>query len=322
MLSELLYLSNTDIQELKLSPREAREAVLAAFRDHAGGRNISLPKSSIEIGPGHVFQSLSAASEASGLATIKWIAVVPVDGQPGTYGINGLICASDYNTGQPVAILDGNSITLIRTAAMSAAAAVYLAPQTPAAIGLVGCGSQALSHLDAFVDLFPSLSRAYLFSRSDRSARRVAEEASKKGLKPTVVNDPDALLRQSDIVVSMVPRSPDSRPFLDARSLPTSSFASAVDAGWTWYPETFPAFDRLVTDCMGQTRSPLGASGSPVESVMFQDDLGHVALEWKRSLAPRRALFCFRGFAIADLAVTHAVIARARAARVGTILPR
>lgn len=320
--SVLLYLSNAEIQDLRIPPREAREAVLAAFRDNAAGRNISLPKSSIDIAAGHMFQTMSSASEAVGIASVKWITVAPVDGKPGTYGINSLICASDYKTGLPIAILDGNWVTLIRTAAMSAAAATYLAPEAPSAIGLVGCGSQALSHLDAFVDLFPSLRRIHLFSRSATSAERLAAAASQKGLEPTIANDPDTLLSQSDIVVSMVPRSPDSRPFLDARSLPSSSFVSAVDAGWTWYPETFTAFDRLVTDCLEQTPSPLDVSGRPVEFVRFHYDLGHVVSDASRAGAPMRALFCFRGFAIADLAVTELVIRKAQAAKVGTILAR
>lgn len=322
MSSDLLYLSTADVQNLNISPRGAREAVLAAFRDNAAARNRSLPKTSLDIGPGRVFQSMCSASEASGIATVKWIAMAPVEGKQGTYGINGLICVSDYKTGVPVAVLDGNFITLIRTAAMSAAAAVYLAPEAPTTIGLVGCGSQALSHLDAFVDLFPSLRRIYLLSRSVSSVERVAIAACQKGLTPIISNDPDTLLSQSEIVVSMVPRSPGSKSPLDARLMPASSFASSVDAGWTWRPETFTAFDRLVTDSLEQTTSPMGESGQPVEAVRFQDDLGHVVSGSLGQRAPTRALFCFRGFAIADLALAELAIRKARASGIGTLLAR
>lgn len=114
---------------------------------------------------------------------------------------------------------------------MSAAAANYLAPAAQTTIGFVGCGAQALSHLDAFVDLFPSLRRIYLLSRSATSAERVAIAASKKGLNSMIVNDPGTLVSQSEIVVSMAPRLPDSKPFLDARLLPSPSFASSVESG-------------------------------------------------------------------------------------------
>lgn len=322
MSSELLYLSNADIEGLKISPREAREAVLVGFRDIAAGSNISLPKSSIDIRPGHVFQSMSAASAASGIATIKWVAVAPSEGSKASWDINTLVCVSDYKTGVPIAVIEGNPLTLTRTAAMSAAAAVYLAPEAPTSIGFIGCGSQAHSHLDAFVDLFPSLRTTYLFSRTLASAEKLASAASEKRLATIIANDPDALLRHSEVVVSTVPSLPGLKPFLDARSLPASSFASSVDAGWTWRPETLSAFDKLVTDSLKQTTSPLDVSGHPVESVRFQDDLVHLASGSTRPNGPIRALFSFRGFAIADLAVAELAIGKARALKIGTSLPR
>lgn len=322
MSPELLYLSNADIQDLQISPQEAREAVLAGFRDNAAGRNIGLPKSAITIGPASCFLSMSSASEANSIAAMKWVAVVPVEGNQTTPRINGLICVSDYKTGVAVAVLDGNSITLIRTAAMSTAAAVYLAPRAPASIGFVGCGLQALSHLYAFVDLFPSLRRIYLLSRSIRSAEGIANTASEKHLDPIIANDPDTLLSESEIVVSMVPSSPGLKSFLDARSLPPSSFASAVDGGRSWQPETLTAFDQFVTDSLEQSTSPVDASDRPVEHVRFQDDLVHLASRSSRPRAPSRALFGFQGFVIADLALAELAIRKARGFGIGTILPR
>lgn len=322
MSSELLYLSNADIQHLQISPREAREAVLAGFCDTAAGRSICLPKSVITIGPGSWFISMSSASESKNVATAKWVAVIPLEGNQTRSRINGLVCVSDYKTGLPIAVLDGNSITLIRTAAISAAAAAYLAPDVPKAIGLVGCGLQALSHLDAFIDLFPSLRRIYLLSRSIRSAERVATAASQKQLEPIIASDPNALLSECEIVISTVPHSPELKPFLDARSLPPSSFASAVDGGRSWRPETLTAFDRLVTDSLEQSTSPVDASERPVESARFDSDLVHLASGSSRPHSPIRALFSFRGFVIADLALAELALRKARARGIGTILPR
>lgn len=318
----LLYLSNADVQDLQISPREARAAVLASFRDNAAGRNIGLSKSVITIGPGSWFLSMSSASEANSIATMKWVAVIPVEGNQPRPRVNGLICVSEYQTGVPIAVLDGNFITLLRTAATSAAAAVYLAPEAPTNIGFVGCGLQALSHLDAFVDLFPSLRRTYLLSRTVRSAERVANAASKKQLEPIITNEPDTLLSESEIVVSMVPSSPGFESFLDARSLPASSFASAVDGGRSWRSETLTAFDKLVTDTLQQSSSPVDASDRLIESAKFQDDLVHLASSSPRPNAPIRVLFGFRGFVIADLALAELAIRKARALGIGTNLPR
>lgn len=319
---ELLYLSNADIEQLQISPREARDAVHAAFCDNAAGRNIGLPKAFINIGQDSWLLSMTSASEAMGLGAMKMVAIVPVDGPQTRSRVNGLVCVSDYKTGIPIAVLDGNAITLIRTAAMSAAAAVYLAPEAPATIGFIGCGLQALSHLDAFVDLFPSLRAAYLSSRTVRSAEHVATAASQKRLDPTIANDPNKVLSESEIVISTVPGAPGLKSFLDARSLPPSSFTAAVDGGRSWRPDTLTAFDKVVTDSLQQSTSPVDASEQPVDSVRYQNDLVHLASGSSRPRGKFRAFFGFRGFVIADLALAELAIQKARALKIGTVLPR
>ena len=149
MTQSLLYLSRSDVQALAIAPSEVREAVLQAFRDHADGLNRSLPKSALGLGPGHGFQAMVAASSAQAVATVKWVSMAPVAADSPVPGINALICVSDYATGAPRAVLDGDEITLLRTAALSAAAASRLAPPSPRTIGFVGCGLQADAHLAA-----------------------------------------------------------------------------------------------------------------------------------------------------------------------------
>lgn len=264
---------------------------------------------------------MNAVSEAGGIGAVKMVAVASDQAHRTTSRVNGLVCVSDYKTGVPLAVMDGNSITLIRTAATSALAAVYLAPEAPVTIGFVGCGQQALSHLDAFVDAFPSLRKIHLLSRSGRSAERVAVAASEKRLEPIISEDPNALVSQSEIVVSMVPSSPGLTPFLDARLMPPSSFAAAVDGARSWVSEGLSAFDRLVTDSLEQSKSPVDASGQRVKSARFQDDLVHLASGSSRPDAPIRALFAYQGFVIADLALAELAIQKARALGIGTILP-
>jgi alanine dehydrogenase len=198
MSDALLYLSRRDVQALAITPGEARAAVLGALRDHAAGLNQSLPKAALTIGPGHGFQAMPAASAGQGIATLKWVAMAPAPPGSTAQGINGLILVNDLASGVPVAVLDGDEITLIRTAAMSAAAAVCMAPPAPKVIGLIGCGLQAYAHLAAFRDLYPSLTTVLAYSRSRASAERLA--ATTRGLSAEVVDDANALLTRSDIV--------------------------------------------------------------------------------------------------------------------------
>lgn len=322
MSDTLLYLSRDNVRTLAIPPAETRAAVLQGFRDHAAGLNRSLPKSALMLGPGHGFQAMTAASSAQGIATVKWVAMAPVAAGSPLPAVSALICVSDYATGQPLAVLDGDEITLIRTAAISAAAASLLAPAEPRTIGFVGCGLQAHAHLAAFCDLFPGLTDALMLSRSRTSAERLAGAAQAAGLATEILDDADALLGRSDIVVSMVPGSVGMTPFLDAGRLRPHALAVAVDTGRSWKPETLPAFDLLATDSLEQSHAPYGADGNPVTTVAFQHDLIGLAAAPPETPPAGRSLFAFRGVALADLALADLVVTEARARKLGTILPR
>ncbi|WP_421590580.1 hypothetical protein [Shinella sp. M27] len=323
MSATIIYLSREQVRDLAITPEEARMVVLAAFRDHAAGLNLSMPKVSIDIGPGRAFQSMSAASHTDRIAAVKWVTVAPVPAGSVARGIQGIVIVSDLGTGEPVALMDGDEITLIRTAAMSATAAAHMAPKAPETIGMIGCGEQAFAHLSAFQCLFPGLRNLLAFSRSRSSALRLVEAAQARGLRASSVTDADDLIGRSDIVISMVPATAGLVPFLDARLLPASSFVSAVDVGRSWLPESLPAFDRLVTDSLSQGSAPMGADGRPVTTARFDADLAEISTETPSSNArSHRSLFCFRGFALADLALTKLILTRARQRGIGTVLPR
>lgn len=322
MAGRLLYLSRDDVRSLALSPGDVRNAVLQAFRDHAAGLNHSMPKSLMALGPGHGFQAMSAASQGDGIATVKWVGMTtPVAGSPAP-AVSAVICVNDYESGVPLAIMDGDEITLVRTAAMSAAAASLLGPVAPRTIGFVGCGLQAHPHLAAFLDLHPGLSAALAFSRSRASAESLAGAAAARGLQSEVVTSAGDLLARSDIVVSMVPAAPGLAPFLDARAMKPNAFAAAVDTGRSWLPASLPAFDVLATDSLQQSQAPYDAEGKPVTSVSFGHDLVGLARQPHPAARTARSLFCFRGFALADIAMARLVLERARERGIGTSLPR
>src|SRR5215203_530552 len=94
-----LYLSDADIAAVDLDPNVAREAILAAFRAHHEGRTVTKPKHCLDIGPGHVFQSLCSAWEDEGMAANKWLGMAPVPAGSDVPGIDALIMLNDYDSG-------------------------------------------------------------------------------------------------------------------------------------------------------------------------------------------------------------------------------
>jgi len=233
-----------------------------------------------------------------------------------------VICVSDYATGEPVALMDGNLITLLRTAALSSVAASLMVTEKPKNIGMIGCGMQAVAHLDAFLDLFPSLTHVYAYSSEKSSSDRFVATARDKGLTGQATDSPEPVLYQSDIVITTVPGGPGLVPFLDANRLKSEVFVSAVDIGRSWIPESFTAFDFLATDSLTQGHAPFDVKGEPVDTARFHTDLTGLAGEKPAPIAGRK-LFCFKGYALADLALANLVLKRAKErGGVGMELPR
>ncbi|MDQ4062177.1 MAG: ornithine cyclodeaminase family protein [Pseudomonadota bacterium] len=321
-MSELLYLSEADIAGLHLRPAVVRAALARAFRLHAEGRTRVQPKLTVAVGPGHFFQSLCAAAPELSYAANKWVGVAAENAARGLANVNGVVILSDVETGVPVAILDGNSLTVLRTAAMSALVAQHLARTDSTSISFVGCGAQAHGHLEALRDVLPSLQEVVCCSRSDSSAERLAAVARTLGLEARVARSATEAL-VCDVVVTSVPASTALRPFLHAGELRPGCFVCAVDLGRSWQEEGLRALDILVTDDHAQAADPANRAklGYPGP---FDADLAALVSGTHPGRTDRlqRAMFLFPGFALADLAIAAQLYAAAVEAGRGARLTR
>jgi len=293
-----LFITHADLLALTISPARLRAAMAEVFADLANGQCVFLPKSQLDIAPGHSFQSLMAASFRWAKAALKWVAVAPARAGTTTAApINAVICLNDLASGQPLAVMDAALITQWRTAAMSALAAERMVASCPETLALFGCGAQARSHLDAFCDLYPSIRRVWCASRSAASAATLVALARQRDLDAQVADSVDQLLGAADIVVSTVPAGPGLRPMLDASLMKPDALAIMVDLGRSWQPESWSGFTRIVTDSVAQMPHPVGADNQPIASVVIQHDLCSALVP----MTARQA-FCFKGHAAADLA--------------------
>jgi ornithine cyclodeaminase/alanine dehydrogenase-like protein (mu-crystallin family) len=323
MSNTVLYLGTAEIAALELDPALARDAIIRAFKAHHAGQTLSKPKLSLDLGPGHAFQAMVAASPELGMAAIKWLGMAPADGSGGV-NIDALIALNDLATGRLLAILDGNLITGIRTAAMSAAAAAALARPDSATIGFVGCGVQAHAHLAAMTSQLPGLARVVAFDSGRDSTRRFAAHAAGRGFDVAISDDAEALVRTSDVIVTSVPTRQGFKPFLDPAWIRPGGFVTSVDVGRSWHADGMRALELVAIDDHAQQSEnlPIWPGFGPMGS--FDADLSELCAGAKpgRTGAAQRAMFVFRGFALADLALAASVYDAAISMRVGQALAR
>jgi ornithine cyclodeaminase len=116
--------------------------------------------------------------------------------RPSVYG-QYLLLAGD--SGEPLAILDGRTLTAWRTAAASALAATYLARKDASHLLMIGAGALAAQLIRAHAAVRP-ITRVSLWNRTRRRAIALAFGLSIKGVEVEIVDDLGAALAEADIV--------------------------------------------------------------------------------------------------------------------------
>jgi ornithine cyclodeaminase/alanine dehydrogenase-like protein (mu-crystallin family) len=109
----------------------------ALLKFHAGEWKMPA-KVYLESPPFGDFRAMPALGD--GLALLKWVTSFPGNPEHGLPTVTGVICISDAENGEPVMLLDGRSVTALRTGAVAAVAADALAKQGAKTVGVIGCG--------------------------------------------------------------------------------------------------------------------------------------------------------------------------------------
>jgi ornithine cyclodeaminase/alanine dehydrogenase len=306
------YLSGEMLAGLNLSTADVIESIEALISGCANETAWSAPKAVILPGDGRYMMAALAAADDPPCLAVKTVILNPRNSDKNLPQINGLVTMLDSDTGLPLAILDGNWITAVRTAGLSAVAAKYMARSDSRVVAFIGCGVQAKSHLKAFAELFP-LEEIRVFGRGQANIDSLCEVAENMSLKSIRCATGEEAVSDADLVVSSVTYSANLVPFLDANWLKPGSFAAITDLGAPWFKDEFPAFDQIAIDDLDQ-EAALPNKLAPPECVT--GDLAALVLGKfaGRNNKEDRNAFIFRGHALGDLALSALALQKSGAA--------
>src|SRR5262245_60467159 len=154
MHQQLLYLSRSDVEAIRLPMKEIIEALERMFVEKGEERVEMPPKPGIHTRPNSFIHAMPAYIPAAHSAGIKWVSGYPANQQHGLPYITGLLILNDPETGFPLCVMDCTWITAQRTGAATAVAAKHLARKDSRNIGIIACGVQGRSNLEALACLF------------------------------------------------------------------------------------------------------------------------------------------------------------------------
>ena len=319
---ELLYLSRADVEAVALDMPAMIGLLETAFREKGEGRVEMPPKPGIHTQPDAFIHAMPAHIPGLHAAGIKWVSGYPGNQAKGLPYITGLLILNDEVTGLPYSVMDCTWITAYRTGAATAVSAKYLARPESETAGILACGVQGRTNLEALAAVFP-LRRAYVFDVDKVRQQRFAVEMSTKlGLEIVEVDAPQAAVVTSDLVVTSGPILKHPAPAIAADWLQPGAFGSAVDFDSYWQPAALAQMDRIATDDHAQFQyyRSVGYFGQTPDPYA---DLGELVAGAKRGRQSddERTLAINLGLALDDMAVAPEVYRRAVERGIGTWLP-
>ncbi|MDG0024736.1 NAD(P)-binding domain-containing protein [Trinickia sp. Y13] len=315
-----LFLSDADVASLADWP-----SAVAALAD-AYARPVSpamVPPRTMARGEGTWLRSLTAVSPSGGHMGCKLIAA-NTRARRASY----LISLFDEQTMALRALIDGNRVTGLRTAATAALALTLLAPRRPLHVAVIGSGFEARGALECLAAV-RAVQSVRVFSPTPASRERFAEHF-RPATDITAVDRPEAAVKDADVVICAA-RSRDESPVLRGAWLPPGvtvvSLGSTLPEQREVDEETMARAACIVADMPEEVEHDTGdAIAAARAGVVLADRLVSLGALATGDIVPRRAdgdivLYKSVGSALQDVVIAEMLLARAVRQGVGVALP-
>jgi ornithine cyclodeaminase/alanine dehydrogenase-like protein (mu-crystallin family) len=318
---KILYLSQSDVASLGVTMEQIINALESAFREHGTGRTEVPPKPGVHTQPDAFIHAMPAYIPSLHAVGMKWVSGYPDNYRRGFPYITGLLILNDDLTGIPLSVMDCTWITAARTGAATALAAKYLARPESESVGILGCGVQGLSNLEALRALF-NIKRVVGYDVIPEQTRQFATQVRDRfGLHVSEVTQPRDAVDGLDIVVTAGPILRKPHATIKAGWLKEGAFASLVDFDSYWDGPAMKEVTKFCTDDEHQLEH-YRSIGYFAEIPPVYASLGQLVSGQKkgRENAHERTMACNLGLALDDIATAPIVYKRAIDRGAGTWL--
>lgn len=320
---KFLVLTRSDIEPL-IGLKEAIPVVESAFKDFAFGKASIFPVIREKIEPFEGFFGVKAGYLASkGYLGYKGGGFWKTNLERGIAGHQSVILLYNPETGIPLAAMDGNYLTIVRTGAVGAVAAKYLARRNSRKVGIVGTGTQGKIQLSGLLEVLP-IEKILSFDLNQEANQKFADQWKRSGVQIIPCGTAKEAVNGVDVIVTT---TPSFHPIIKDEWVLPGMHINAIGSdtkGKQEIDEKVLGRAKIVVDSLNQARE-LGECQHAFRDSIIQTihaELGEIIAQMKpgRETDSEITLFDATGIALQDLAVAAFAYEAAVARGVGIYL--
>lgn len=291
------------------------DVVEAAYRDVAAGRDRSPIRSHVPLDDGALLLMPGVRAGGAG-ATVKLVTVMPANAAAGLPTVQALVTWIDAPTGTPRALLDGATVTAMRTGAASGVATRLLAREDATTLAVLGAGAQAEWQVRSVLAARP-IERIVVYARTPETRHRFATRMTEAcGVEAIAVDSAMDAVRGADVVCCA---TTSSAPVFDVEWLRPGAHVNGIGAFTLDMielpPELFGIASPVAVDSRAAAMAEAGDLVAAIRRGLVSEEalveIGSVDRTWVARRDPE-AITAFKsvGLAIQDVAAAELIVRR------------
>ncbi len=316
---KIRIINSKDVKKA-LSMVEAINIMEDAFKQFSSNNAIVPLRSRIQGEKGTTLLMPAFLKESKALG-IKLVSVYQDNKKYNLPAVNGLVLVFDPETGLPLAMIEGASLTSLRTGALGGLAAKWLSRKNAKTATLFGAGIQGLSQLEALFAV-RSIEHVNIMDHSKSSARRLASIIKNFKEAPEVQTDisVNKAVESSDIIITA---TNSSKPVFDGNYIQQGTHITGVGS-FTPKMEELDAKTMEISKIIVDSKEACMAEAGEIiaNNAKIHGEIGEIITAKKKGRENEAEITFFKtvGIAVQDAAAGAAILKQAERKNIGQII--
>jgi|SRR5688572_1013486 len=321
----MLILNAQDVKTT-VPMKEAIEAMKKAYASLSNKTAVAPQRIHLSI-PNHeaisLFMPAYMKNESEEALAIKVVSLFPKNPSRGLAYIQAAVLVLETDTGRAIALLEGSTLTAIRTGAGSGAAIDLLARKDSKVLAIFGAGPQGKTQLEAACAV-RNIEKVFIYNPTKEKSEIFAKEMSGINANINLANTPKEAIENADIICTA---TGSKQAVFEDKDVKPGTHISAIGA-YTPEMQELPietvARSKIVVDSFETVMSEAGDIVKALKAGLISEkdihaELGEIVLGKKIGRETETEITFFKsvGNAVQDAVAAQVALKNAKAMKIG-----